>query len=64
VRTLVTAVLRYPSFHAYLTRETVPRCLPAYGVSSVRDGVRVYRKYYTAAEERAHGVLALRLQRV
>ena len=56
----VVDVRRYGSFRDYLVFEGLRRTLP--GVSTVAEGVRVYRKFYTAAQEREHGVVAVQVQ--
>lgn len=58
-RTVVKSVARYASFSAYLRGESLSKCLPT--VPSLARGVSIYRKYYDAAAEREHGVLAIRL---
>jgi ASC-1-like (ASCH) protein len=59
IRLLCEGVARYASFRQMLEQEGVRHVLP--GVEGVAQGVRVYRKFYAAAEERARGVLAIRL---
>lgn len=61
VRTVVKSVRKYATFKAYLTSEGIDNCLPAYGVDTVAKGVKVYRKFYSAAMEKEHGVLAIRV---
>lgn len=60
-RTAVTGIKDYKSFREYLVKETLSKCLPAYGITTVRDGVTVYRKFYSSADEKKYGVLAIRL---
>lgn len=61
VRTRIVRVDRYDDFREYLTSEGLRACLPAFGVDSVDVGVDVYRRFYSVADEREHGVLAIRL---
>lgn len=61
VRTVVAGTRLYKSFREYLSRETLSKCLPAFGITTIRDGVKVYRKFYTSCDEKQHGVLAIRL---
>lgn len=61
VKTVVESVKRYTSFEKLLRGETLARCLPAPGVTSIDRGRRVYRQIYSAGMERAHGVVAVRL---
>ena len=57
-KTTVKSVKEYATFRAYLSGEGLARCLPAPGVTSVRKGVEVYRRFYDAKTEREHGVVA------
>jgi ASC-1-like (ASCH) protein len=56
----VTAVKHYPSFRTYLGKERLQKCLP--GVSDFKNGVTVYRQFYSAEAEREYGVLAIRFK--
>lgn len=47
----------YETFDDYPRAEQLGRCLPG-----VEQGVQVYRQYYAAADEQAHGVVALHLR--
>ena len=60
-KTRVDGTAHYPTFRAYLQSEHLNRCLPAAGVKTLAQGVRVYRKYYTEHDEKSFGVVALRL---
>lgn len=62
VRTRITRVTRHATFRRYLAQEGLRKCLPAPGVRTLAQGVRVYRMFYPADEERRHGVLAIQLQ--
>ena len=55
----IKRVTRYPSFRAMLEGEGLRHVLP--GVDSVSKGVQVYRKFYSASDEREHGVIAMDL---
>jgi len=46
----------YASFQDYLCAEGLGRCLP--GVLTVNDGVAIYRKFYSEADEVKFGVKA------
>ena len=61
-RTVVTRVAKYGSFGEYLRKEGLRKCSPAFGVGTVAQGVEVYRQFFSAADERKHGVLALELE--
>jgi ASC-1-like (ASCH) protein len=56
---VTTRVCRYASFEEYLSQEGLARTLP--GIKSIKDGVDVYRKFYSAEDERTHGVLAIHI---
>lgn len=57
----VTRVSHYATLEEYLGAEGLAATLP--GVTSIEDGVRVYRQFYAEEDERAHGVLAIELAR-
>lgn len=58
---IVMSVVVYPSF-ASLLRDKIPHnVLP--GITSVQDGVNVYRKFYTAEQEATHGVVAIQVRK-
>jgi ASC-1-like (ASCH) protein len=63
VDTRVVAVAVYKTFKAYLQKERLSACLPVYGVNTMAQGVKVYRKFYSAEDERHYGVLAIRLEK-
>lgn len=60
-RTIVTALRTYTSFKKYLKTETLSRALPAPGINTIKDGVTVYRQFYSREDERRYGVLAIGL---
>ncbi|KAJ9189014.1 hypothetical protein P3X46_000357 [Hevea brasiliensis] len=53
----VQDIHRYASFAEMLEAESLEKVLP--GVKTIDEGVKVYRKFYTEAKERANGVLAI-----
>ena len=57
--TNIVKIVHYPSFEAMLRTETIERVLP--GVPDVESGVKVYRQFYTKAQERKQGVLAIHM---
>jgi ASC-1-like (ASCH) protein len=59
--TRILRVTKYPTFEQYLLHETLEACLPAYGVNTIEEGVRVYRQYYDKADEERFGVLAIQV---
>ncbi len=56
---VVSRVARYASFEAYLSQEGLARTLP--GVATIKEGVDVYRQFYAADLEKAHGVAAIHM---
>ena len=56
---VVTKVAKYPTFEAYLSSEGLNRTLP--GVKTIRDGVDVYRRFYSEQDERNFGVVAIHI---
>ena len=61
VHTTVTGLTTYPSYLEYLRAESLDKCLPAYGVDTLEEGVQVYRQFYSSLDEAQHGVLAITL---
>ncbi len=61
IETEVVKIVKYPSFAKFVQGETITSTLPAHGVNTYKQAVDVYRMYYTVAQEREHGVLAIRL---
>jgi len=53
----VEAVKKYSSFSEMLQAEIISNVLP--GISSIEEGVKVYRKFYTEEREKSYGVLAI-----
>ncbi|CAD6207605.1 unnamed protein product [Miscanthus lutarioriparius] len=53
----VEAVRKYSSFSEMLQAEIISNVLP--GISSIVEGVKVYRKFYTEKKENSYGVLAI-----
>jgi ASC-1-like (ASCH) protein len=63
LRQVITRIKRktkYSSFREYLESECLSNCLP--GFSSLDQGVAVYRKYYSMADEAASGVVAIEFE--
>ena len=54
---VVSKVIRYASFEEFLSQEGLARTLP--GVATIKEGVTVYRQFYSAEAEKEHGVLAI-----
>lgn len=54
----VVEVVPYTTFEEMIRKEGLHKVLP--GVLSVEEGVKIYRKYYSEADEK-RGVIAIRL---
>ncbi|PIN00881.1 hypothetical protein CDL12_26617 [Handroanthus impetiginosus] len=54
---LVQDIRRYASFCEMLEAESLAKVLP--GVTSIEEGVQVYRNFYSEEKERSNGVLAI-----
>ena len=50
----------YNTFYLYLKNETLNKCLP--GIDTIDDGLNVYYKYYTKADEETYKIKALTLK--
>lgn len=59
VITRVNAIMYYPDFEKYLSKERLKNCLP--GVRTIKDGVAVYHKFYPKEERQKYKVMAIRL---
>ena len=53
----ITNRIHYRSFKKYLTSEQLTNTLPT--VNNIKDGVDIYRKFYSKHNEREYGVLAI-----
>lgn len=53
----IVAIKHYTSFLLMIQSEGLERVLP--GVSSLKEGVDVYRQFYTEEDEKIHGVVAI-----
>jgi ASC-1-like (ASCH) protein len=60
VTTIISKICYYPSFHSYLTSEKLTNCLPS--ISTIKDGVNVYYKYYTPENEEKYGIVAIHIK--
>lgn len=58
----VTNITKYESFKKMLELETLPRVLPDPDICRIKNGVKVYRKFYTEKLEIKKGVLAITVE--
>lgn len=56
----VTERVEYPRFEEMIEAEGLHNVLP--GVTSIAEGVRVYRQFYSTEQEAQFGVVGLRVQ--
>jgi len=56
----ITSVHKYPSFIAYLEKEKLLKCLP--GIDTIEEGLQVYYKYFTKADEHTYKIVATRVK--
>ena len=60
--TQITGKAEYPNFKTYLEIEGLDKCLPNMEKYGIEHGLSVYYKYYTKEDEKAFGVVAIRLK--
>jgi ASC-1-like (ASCH) protein len=56
---VVKDIVRYDTFDQYLSHEGLVHTLP--GVHTIREGVQVYRQFYSEEDERTFGIAAIKL---
>lgn len=56
---VVTKVNKYQTFEQYLSREGLNSTLP--GVTTIEQGVAVYRQFYSEEDERQFGIAAIHI---
>lgn len=61
VKVRVKRVTNYRSIREMLTKEPLRKVLP--DAESVDQGVEIYKKFYTEAEEKEFGVVAIEVER-
>jgi len=59
IKTTITYIKKYPNFETMLKSETLEKVLPS--VNNINEGVDIYHKYYSSADESKYGVLAFGL---
>jgi ASC-1-like (ASCH) protein len=53
---------KYSSFKEYLSFEGLKRTLP--NIYTIKDGVNIYRQFYSKKDENEYGVLAIYMKRI
>ena len=59
-RVKITSIRNYNSFREYLLNEKLEKCLP--GMDTIEEGLSVYYKYFTKADEDKYNIVAVRLR--
>lgn len=60
IKIKIINIIEYKDFKTYLEQEGLKRTLP--GIDSIRNGVKVYRNFYTKEMEDEFGVLAIEIK--
>lgn len=56
----ITSICNYETFHKYLEKETLRKCLPT--IESIDIGVGIYYKYFTKEDEKKYKIIAIRMK--
>jgi len=56
----ITSIHTYNTFKDYLLNEKLEKCLP--GMDTIEEGLSVYYKYFTKADEDKYNIVAVRLR--
>lgn len=59
IKTQIKAIYHHKTFATYLKARTLSACLP--GIKTIREGVMIYHKFYSRADERKYGICAIAL---
>lgn len=62
IRVKVTSVRHYNTFKELLEEEGIDKVLP--NTTSVMDGVNIYRTYFSEADEKKYGVVAIEMEKI
>ncbi|CAL6008399.1 ASCH_domain-containing protein [Hexamita inflata] len=62
VKTTIIRKTVYDSFQLYIEAEGMCKCLPNQEITTIQQGVDIYRKFYSVEDEKTHGVLAIQIQ--
>ena len=62
ILTQITHKATYPTFADYLKSEGLNNCLP--GIPTLEHGLSVYFKYFTEADEKEYGVVAIGMKKI
>ena len=56
----IIEIANYSNFESYLRKETLKKCLP--GFFKIKDGLKVYYKYYSKEDEEKYKIKAFRME--
>ena len=62
IETVVKRVAKYKSIKEMLTNEPLGEMLP--DVNSIKNGINVYRRFYTKAQEKQFGMVAIEVEKL
>lgn len=57
----IIKIVKYSSFEEYLVKEGLLRTLPY--IDSIKDGINIYRQFYSEEDEKKYGILAIYLDK-
>lgn len=60
VKTKIISIHHHKSFENMLKSHSLKNTLP--GIKTIKDGVNVYREFYSKKDEQKYGVLAIKLK--
>ena len=58
----ITSIKIYKTFMEYLDKEQLNKCLP--GIDTIEEGLLVYHKYFSEADEEKYGIVAIRMKKI
>ena len=58
----IIKIYNYNSFETLLIKKGLSKVLPT--VTSIENGVKVYRNYYSVEDEKKYGILAIRMKKI
>ena len=56
----ITSLHKYESFKDYLNKETLEKTLP--GIDNIKNGLKIYYKYYSKDDEIKYKIIAIRIK--
>ena len=62
IKVEITDISYYDTFYSYLESETLTKCLP--GIDTLSEGLAVYYKYFSIADEINNGIVAIKIKMI